>query len=246
MSSSSEEELVEKRAEVEYGVSMCSLAILRYLSDNLPRLGLGLMGRLLSSNDTIMALLPLVDNPPWVRRRGSKQEKFVGNKWVVVEPGERLRLTQQDAQVGLCVWWVGGGGQHCQVTCRHACLCVGWGLAVPEIKGGGEGRPGGALLGGLPAGHVWYACGGYAEAKHGPRRGMSSLNGFQENLPFLSGIQQEPLRRAASRLPPGCLQAAPRLPPGCPQAASRLPPGCRQGASRVPPGRVAIISLIES
>lgn len=41
----------------------------RYLTDNITQLPLGVMSRLLSAQDAVMALLPLVDSPPWVRDR---------------------------------------------------------------------------------------------------------------------------------------------------------------------------------
>lgn len=62
---------------------------------------MGLLSRMLSTNDTIMALVPLLDSPPWVRRTPKgKLEKFVGNTWTAVDPADRLKLTQTDAQVG--------------------------------------------------------------------------------------------------------------------------------------------------
>lgn len=51
------------------------------------------------TNDTLMALVPLLEDPPWVRKRNKKTEKFIGNVWTAVEPKELLRLTQHDAQV---------------------------------------------------------------------------------------------------------------------------------------------------
>ena len=73
--------------------------LVRYVSDYLHVLPLGVLTRMVARNDTLMALLPLLEDPPWVRRRGSKTEKFIGNVWKAVEPRDRLRLTQQDAQV---------------------------------------------------------------------------------------------------------------------------------------------------
>ncbi|GFR49693.1 hypothetical protein Agub_g11843 [Astrephomene gubernaculifera] len=63
------EEQEEQRREVEFSVLMCSLNILRYLTDSLPRLPLGALTRLVSTNDTLMGLLPLLDRPPWQRHR---------------------------------------------------------------------------------------------------------------------------------------------------------------------------------
>lgn len=76
------QELHDKRAEVEFGVAMCSLTILRYLTDYVGSLPLGLLTRLVSSNDTLMALLPLLEQPPWERRRKGKVCEWLG-AWLV-------------------------------------------------------------------------------------------------------------------------------------------------------------------
>lgn len=70
----------------------------RYLSDHLNSLPLGVLTRMVRTNDTLMALVPLLEEPPWVRKRNKKTEKFIGNVWTAVEPKDRLRLTQHDAQ----------------------------------------------------------------------------------------------------------------------------------------------------
>jgi hypothetical protein len=67
LSQSALEELQDKKAETDFSAAMCGVTILRYLTDHITTLPLGLMGRLLSANDAIMTLLPLVDSPPWVR-----------------------------------------------------------------------------------------------------------------------------------------------------------------------------------
>ena len=60
-----------------------------------------------STNDTAMALLPLLERPPWVRRgKGNALERFSGGAWQAVEAAERHRLGQQDGQVG---WGLVGG-----------------------------------------------------------------------------------------------------------------------------------------
>lgn len=70
----------------------------RYLSDYLDSLPLGVLTRMVRTNDTLMALVPLLEEPPWVRKRNKKTEKSIGNVWSAVEPKDRLRLTQHDAQ----------------------------------------------------------------------------------------------------------------------------------------------------
>ena len=71
------------------------------MTDSVASLPMGLLGRLCSTHDTLMALLPLLESPPWVRRSPKGQlEKFVGGRWAVVPPAERVKLTQYDGQVG--------------------------------------------------------------------------------------------------------------------------------------------------
>ncbi|GLC39562.1 hypothetical protein PLESTB_001626800 [Pleodorina starrii] len=107
------DEQEEKRREVEFSVMMCSLTILRYITDSLPRMAMGALSRVVSTNDTLMALLPLLDRPPWVRtlvppgagggRGRPVLEKWWGNRWVAVPPADRLKITQTDGQVWLAV-----------------------------------------------------------------------------------------------------------------------------------------------
>jgi hypothetical protein len=66
------EDLEAKRMELDLSTAVASLTILRYLTDHMSQLPMGLIGRLLSTNDTIMALIPLLDNPPWVRQNRGK------------------------------------------------------------------------------------------------------------------------------------------------------------------------------
>jgi hypothetical protein len=67
------QELEDKQAETDFAAALCGLTILRYLSDHVTSLPLGLMSRLLGAHDAVMALLPLVEAPPWVRsRKGGK------------------------------------------------------------------------------------------------------------------------------------------------------------------------------
>lgn len=87
------EELQDKRAETDFSAALCGLTILRYLSDHLTALPLGLMSRLLSGHDAVMALLPLVESPPWVRsRKGGKVSSLHTRSWGV-QRGKRLHQT---------------------------------------------------------------------------------------------------------------------------------------------------------
>uniref|UniRef100_A0A7S3QQL4 Uncharacterized protein n=1 Tax=Dunaliella tertiolecta TaxID=3047 RepID=A0A7S3QQL4_DUNTE len=104
MAMSPEEELDAKVDETDFGAAMCCLSILRYLTDGLTTLPMGLLSRVVATNDTLMALVPLLDQPPWVRRRPNGAfEKWMNNQWQAVEAVDRFRLSQADAQVWLTV-----------------------------------------------------------------------------------------------------------------------------------------------
>ncbi|KAG2497473.1 hypothetical protein HYH03_004627 [Edaphochlamys debaryana] len=109
MAQTSLEAQEEQRRELDFGLLMCSLNILRSVTDALPRLPMGALGRMVSTNDTLMALLPLLDRPPWARTRtppgGGRPvlEKWVGNGWRAVPPQDRLKITTTDGQVWLAV-----------------------------------------------------------------------------------------------------------------------------------------------
>lgn len=77
MALSALEELEEKRLEVAFSTSLCALTILRYLTDHVGALPLCALGRLLGSNDSVMALLPLLESPPWVRKRNGQVRQSI-------------------------------------------------------------------------------------------------------------------------------------------------------------------------
>lgn len=61
--------LLACNANVRFVVSCKNVPVFcRYLTDNVATLPLGISTRLLTTNDTVMALLPLVEKPPWSRR----------------------------------------------------------------------------------------------------------------------------------------------------------------------------------
>ncbi|GBG61442.1 hypothetical protein CBR_g21787 [Chara braunii] len=79
-----------------------------YLTDYMVSLPLCVMGRILCTNEEIMTLVPLVDSPPWKRKRkvGDKVvgEKFADGRWIPIPPDEKLKLTKLDAQVWLALY----------------------------------------------------------------------------------------------------------------------------------------------
>jgi hypothetical protein len=93
------EELDERLKETRVAVSMCGVTILRYITDAASRLPVSMLSRLLVTNDTLMALVPLADSPPWKREHNGAFEELNGSQWVKIAAHDRFKLSNTDAQV---------------------------------------------------------------------------------------------------------------------------------------------------
>ncbi|KAK9825800.1 hypothetical protein WJX74_008414 [Apatococcus lobatus] len=91
----------EKMAEIQFGTAMCSLTILRYLTEHGPHLPLSVTTRLADALDAASALVPVMQQQPWSRRIGKREERFQDGRWQPVEASHRLRVCQPEAQVWL-------------------------------------------------------------------------------------------------------------------------------------------------
>eukprot|EP00899_Mesostigma_viride_P004491 jgi/Mesvir1/14042/Mv03116-RA.1 len=102
-----QDELEDKLKSVRFGTAMCALTILRYLTDYVGDLPISVMARMMSTHDSIMQLVPLLDAQPWTRRRERQGkpmvEKFQDGAWHEVARDERLRVAKPEAQVWLAL-----------------------------------------------------------------------------------------------------------------------------------------------
>lgn len=96
----SELELLDDRVkELRFGVAMCSITILRYMSGAVGRLHISAVTRLVQHHDTIGMLVPLLERPPWIRDRCGTTERRDGTQWTAVAPADRFQLSSIAAQV---------------------------------------------------------------------------------------------------------------------------------------------------
>ena len=93
------EELDEKEKDIRFGSAICSLSILRYLTDNSKSLPMGILARLLTAHDLPIALIALLDKPAWERERDRDIERFQNNQWTLVKGADRVVIGQYAAQV---------------------------------------------------------------------------------------------------------------------------------------------------
>lgn len=98
-------------------VGVTCVGIVRYLAEHCTSLPLAGVVRMVETHDLILALVPLIENPPWVRKArilppgeaagsssasaGQQWEKLVDLQWKLVPPADLLKLTQPEAQAWL-------------------------------------------------------------------------------------------------------------------------------------------------
>ena len=115
------DEIRDSLFDAVYQTAVASMPLSWYLCENARELSSGLLGRLLETHDFPLLLVPLVEEPPWTRRRaverrdkgkesGSVSSKMVWekldehNEWKEVPPMDLLRVTQLEGQPWLALF----------------------------------------------------------------------------------------------------------------------------------------------
>eukprot|EP00405_Crypthecodinium_cohnii_P042774 CAMPEP_0206566136 /NCGR_PEP_ID=MMETSP0325_2-20121206/24488_1 /ASSEMBLY_ACC=CAM_ASM_000347 /TAXON_ID=2866 /ORGANISM="Crypthecodinium cohnii, Strain Seligo" /LENGTH=432 /DNA_ID=CAMNT_0054069127 /DNA_START=20 /DNA_END=1315 /DNA_ORIENTATION=+ len=98
--------LDEQFRECEFQVCMCTISILRFLTDHRVAIPLAVTTRLLETHDVLMLLVPLMEKAPWVRknRRNGNIEKFEEHRWQAIEEDDEGRLPKLHSQVWLTIY----------------------------------------------------------------------------------------------------------------------------------------------
>ena len=120
------EEIVESNLDTVFRTSIAATAMARYLCEHAESLPLSAQTRILDTHDYLMLMVPLLEEPPWTRRRqvvtiGKDTEharvaweKFVENKWEEIPLDELLHITNCEAQPWLSIFHL-----TCSNTCRE-------------------------------------------------------------------------------------------------------------------------------
>lgn len=96
--------MLNQAREMRWKSALASVTILRYLCEHVTKLPLSALTRLIDTHDVPCLVVPLIENPPWTRRSGSKWEKFYEQAWHVVPPEDLLKLTSMEAQPWLMLF----------------------------------------------------------------------------------------------------------------------------------------------
>ena len=71
------EVLEEQRLSIEFSCCQCALSFIRYIAEYQNSLAVGTTTRMIQTCDLIMALIPLIDRPPWFKfDKGSYVSNF--------------------------------------------------------------------------------------------------------------------------------------------------------------------------
>ena len=98
--------------DVGFGTSIACVSIMRYVCEHLPKLQLSVMARVIDRHDVLLLQVPLIENPPWVRRSpapasggagAAAWQKWIGNAWVDVESKDLLKLSSCEGQPWLAL-----------------------------------------------------------------------------------------------------------------------------------------------
>lgn len=119
---SSLDSMMENKLETEFKTAVAATALARYLCEYIEALPLSAQTRILDTHDYLVMMVPLIDEPPWTRRRTETDkkennnmiwEKYINNSWETVQPGDLLQITKCEAQCWLAMFHL-----TCSKTCR--------------------------------------------------------------------------------------------------------------------------------
>uniref|UniRef100_UPI00398E7404 zinc finger MYND domain-containing protein 10 isoform X2 n=1 Tax=Pristiophorus japonicus TaxID=55135 RepID=UPI00398E7404 len=97
-------ELQKQSQELEFDISLKALSILRYITDHIDSLPLGVEIRLLNTHNVPCVLVHLVEHCPWSRYNSNGElQKYSDSKWCTVPPEDRLKMTNLDGQVWIAL-----------------------------------------------------------------------------------------------------------------------------------------------
>jgi hypothetical protein len=121
--------------QTEFQTAVKATSLARYLCEHFDSLSISIQSRILNTHDFLMLFIPLIDEPPWTRRRSKTRyvpsttigteasdrsneilvwEKYVDQEWKEIHPGDLLNITQCEAQCWIAVFHLTCGNVDCR------------------------------------------------------------------------------------------------------------------------------------
>lgn len=127
-------DMMHNLLQTEYQSAVKSTSLARYLCEHFDSLSISIQTRILNTHDFLMLFIPLIDEPPWTRRRSkpatyvSKSsnpsmgdsdeilvwEKFIDQEWKEVQSTDLLNVTQCEAQCWIAVFHLTCSNANCR------------------------------------------------------------------------------------------------------------------------------------
>lgn len=112
------EEIDDTRLDTEFRTYVAATSLARFLCEYIDEFPLSVQTRILDTHDFLMMMIPLIDEPPWTRRRVVNNnrlwEKLIDNQWIQVSPSDLLQCTKCEAQCWFAVYFL-----TCSEQCRR-------------------------------------------------------------------------------------------------------------------------------
>jgi hypothetical protein len=115
------DDFYENLLGTEYRTSVAATSLARYLCEHIDVLPLSAQYRILDTHDYLLLFVPLIEEPPWTRRRIRTKdgivvwEKLFDNKeWKEVAPKDLIQITQCEAQCWIAIFHL-----TCNFVCRE-------------------------------------------------------------------------------------------------------------------------------
>lgn len=100
-----EEELSSQVEDIEFKVFIMSISIVRYVTDYIKHLEIGILHHLLIECNIFAVLVPLIEERPWLRTtEKGEREVFEDGKWSLVPKSDYGKLPKTEAQVWIAIF----------------------------------------------------------------------------------------------------------------------------------------------
>ena len=114
------EEIHDNMLDSEFKTAVIATSVARHLCEHIETLSIGAQTRILDTHDYLQIMVPLIDEPPWTRRRRVSKKKedivweklFDNHEWRKVPHNELLQITKCEAQCWIAVF---------HLTCSNIC-----------------------------------------------------------------------------------------------------------------------------
>lgn len=99
---SKEEELEFQINELDFGMGMCSISMIRFITDHLEGLNLSVIQQLVEQCDILCVLIPLMETKPWFKDVKSSKLIYEDQHWQPYK--DNSKMPKIEAQIWLTVY----------------------------------------------------------------------------------------------------------------------------------------------